>query len=150
MRKRRKKTMRRGIMLTAQANAYLNFRAEQLGLSGAEYSRRLMFLEAWDGVVFEDCRAIEEAAAAEARARQGLPVEEYLPYKQNVMARLRQGLEEIRQRRAFVLESILPQIDAGEAKLLAALQREEAEVHDFVQMDAFSQLVNKSSGGEPR
>jgi hypothetical protein len=148
MRNRRKKTMRRVIPVTPGANAYLNAEAEKLGISGAEYARRMLFLGGWAGIVFDDCRAIEAEAAAEARARKGLPAEEYLPYKRSVMARLRQGIEEIRQHRAFVLESILPDLDADEARLIAALQEVEKAADRFTRWVDIGRLTRKISGEE--
>ena len=121
MQRRKRKTMRRVIPMTPEANAYLNFRAEQLGLTGAEYIRRLVFIECYDGLVFDDLRAI----AAEAGSGK-IPMEDYLPHERVFMQRLREGIEEVRQLRQFA-SGIGPQLEQAEAKLTALLQQKEAE-----------------------
>ena len=147
MKKRRGKNVSRVIRITPQANAWLNQRAEELGLSGAEYSRRLMFLEAYAGLVFDDVRAIEAAAI---EAVNGQPVEAWLPYMKNAIERLRHGKEEVRQLRAFVVESILPALEEAERKIGAVLQMKDEEAQTWRGIDELSKLTNKLSGELPK
>jgi hypothetical protein len=132
MRRRKRKTVRRVIPMTPEANAYLNFRAEQLGLTGAEYIRRLAFIECYDGLVFDDLRAI----AAEAGSGK-TPMEDYLPYERVFIQRLREGIEEVRQLRQFA-SGIGPQLELAEGKLTALLQQKEAE---FAQHTSIMDMV---------
>jgi hypothetical protein len=122
MRKRKRKTIRRVIPMTPEANAYLNARAKELGLTGGEYLRRLMFLECYDGLVFDDLRAI----AAEAGTGT-MPLENYLPYEQAFIQRLREGIEEVRQLR-LLAHGIPSQLEQAEAKLTTLLRQKEEEI----------------------
>jgi hypothetical protein len=144
MAKHRKKTIRRTIPLTKAANDYLNWRAEQLGISGAEYARRLLFLECWDGIVYDDLRAIE----AQIVALHGQPLERALPYEKVAIERLRCGLEEVRALRDLVTTGILPALDEAERKLTATLQQKEVETARLVAIHDMAVTLQKLSGKE--
>jgi hypothetical protein len=108
MRKRKRKTIRRVIPMTPEANAYLNARAKEL--------------ECYDGLVFDDLRAI----AAEAGTGT-MPLENYLPYEQAFIQRLREGIEEVRQLR-LLAHGIPSQLEQAEAKLTTLLRQKEEEI----------------------
>jgi hypothetical protein len=122
MRKRKRKTVRRVIPMTPEANAYLNTRAKELGLTGAEYLRRLVFIECYDGLVFDDLRAIAAAAGTGT-----MPKEDYLPYERAFIQRLREGIAEVRQLRQLA-RGIESQLEHSETKLTTLLQQKEAEI----------------------
>ena len=142
MKNRRQRNVTRGIRITGEANAFLNARAAELGISGAEYSRRMMFLESWAGIVFEDVRAIREASEEVT----GQPGERYVPYLVNQVQRLRQGVEEIDQLLAFVNESVIPQLKEDREKVADGLQQYEKALQqwqsavDMVQFNRKSQV----------
>jgi hypothetical protein len=122
MRKRKRKTVRRVIPMTPEANAYLNTRAKELGLTGAEYLRRLVFIECYQGLVFDDLRAIAAEAGTGA-----MPMEDYLPYERAFIQRLREGIEEVRQLRTLA-RGVDPQLEQAEVKLTTLLRQKEEEI----------------------
>jgi hypothetical protein len=142
--KNRKTRTAWSIRVTHGGTAWLNERAAQLGISAAEYSRRLLFLEAWDGVVFDDCREIE------GKVKPGMPIEAYLPYAKNVIERLRDGEAEVDQLETFVRESVLPALQQAKAKIAAARQMKEAEARQMRSIDEMvTQLDKAVERGKP-
>jgi hypothetical protein len=71
-----------------------------------------------------------------------------LPYAKNVIERLKQGEEEVRQIRALILDSILPALDQAEAKITAARQMKETEARQLRGIDEMVTQVNKAMGEE--
>jgi hypothetical protein len=138
MRKRKRKTVRRVIPMTPEANAYLNAQAKELGLTGAEYLRRLVFIECYEGLVYEDLKAI----AAEAGTGT-IPMEDYLPYERAFIQRLREGIEEVRQLRKLA-SGIGPQLEQAEAKLTALLQKREADIAQHTSIVDMTRMIQKS------
>ena len=138
MSERKSKTVPWSIRLTRGATAWLNERAAQLGISAAEYSRRMLFSGAWEGIVFDDCRAIE------AKIKPGMPIEAGLPYAQSVIERLKQGEREVREIRELIVRSILPALDEAEAKLTAARELQEAKSRQLLGVDEMVKHLNKT------
>jgi hypothetical protein len=141
MRKRKRKTIRRVIPMTPEANAYLNSRAKELGLTGAEYLRRLVFIECYDGFVFDDLRAITAEAGTGT-----IPPEDYLPYEQAFIQRLREGIEEVRQLRQLA-SGIGPQLEQAEAKLTTLLQQREEGIKQHISTVEMARTTKKSMEG---
>jgi hypothetical protein len=135
--KNRKTSSAWSIRITHGGTAWLNERAAQLGISAAEYSRRMLFLEAWAGVVFDDCREIE------AKAGKSGPIEAYLPLAKLVMERIKEGKAEVAQLKTFVLESIVPALDQADATFDAALAMKEAEFRQLSSVDDMCKVISQ-------
>jgi hypothetical protein len=137
MMKNRRTSSAWSIRITHGGVAWLKQRAAQLSLSAAEYSRRMLFLEAWQGVVFDDCREIEQKAGSSG------PIEAYLPLKKLVIERLREGKAEVAQLKAFVENAILPALDQADAKIDAVLAMQEAEFSQMRSVDEMCRIIGE-------
>ena len=144
MRNRQRRSVSRVIRITEEANDYLNHRAQELDMSGADYSRQLMFLECWDGLVFDDVRAIYAAAEL-----QGKPIEQALPVMKMAIERLRRGEEEVDRLKKFVLECILPALDRSKEHITAARRQEEEGIRNLVGTKDMVDHLRKSLGEGP-
>jgi hypothetical protein len=140
MRKRQRKPVKRVIPLTPAANEYLNAQAEELGLTGAEHLRRLIFVKGYSGLVLDDVRAIL------AETGESISPADYHPYVESILQRLDDGIREAEEVEAFARD--LPTHAAHSVAVLKKIRQEYAEhLSEVGAWLGFQTLINKSKEG---